>query len=229
MPDNNPPAPAQTSGRPEPGPPRVARSPRIRLSTLLPLLLPVLLAVIAAYVQWLTFGLPAVPPVHNDAARTTTLPHGFPPWIGITHYINLLFMVLLARSGLQILMDHPRLYWNVHCTPGTEWVRFTPVQVPLDRLYTSMDDARHLAPWIGLPGGRHTLGLARQWHFGSAIFWVLNGIVYVALLFTTSHWRRLVPTSWGIFPDAWAMFVHYATFHFPQSPTVSTSTTPSSN
>ena len=74
----------------------------------------------------------------------------FPPWIGITHYVNLLFMVLLARSGLQILMDHPRLYWNVHCTPGTEWIAFTPVQVPLDRLYTAKDDARYLTPWIGL-------------------------------------------------------------------------------
>ncbi len=29
-------------------------------------------------------------------------------------------MILLIRSGLQILMDHPRLYWNLHCTPGTE-------------------------------------------------------------------------------------------------------------
>ena len=34
------------------------------------------------------------------------------------------------RSGLQILMDHPRLYWNVHCTPGTEWLRLTPIEVP---------------------------------------------------------------------------------------------------
>ena len=78
---------------------------------------------------------------------------------GCAHWINLLFMTLLMRSGLQILMDHPRLYWNVHCTPATEWVRFTPVKVPMDRLWTAKDDARYLSPWIGLPGGRHTIGL----------------------------------------------------------------------
>ncbi|MCC6661507.1 MAG: molybdopterin-dependent oxidoreductase [Phycisphaerales bacterium] len=190
----------------------------MRLTTLLPLAAPLALAIGAAYAQWLIVGLPAVPDPVPLTPRTTSLPYGFPAWIGITHYVNLLFMVLLARSGLQILMDHPRLYWSVHCTPGSEWVRFTPVKVPLDRLYTAKDDARYLSPWIGLPGGRHTLGLARHWHFVSALFWVVNGAVYVALLFVTPHWRRIVPTSWSIFPDAWAVFVHYATLHLPPEP-----------
>lgn len=199
-------------------PARVAASPRVRLSTLLPLALPFALLVIAAYAQWLTTGLPPVPLVGHLTPQTATQPYGFPAWIGITHYVNLLFMVLLVRSGLQILMDHPRLYWNVHSTPGTEWIRFTPVQVPLDRPYTAKDDARYLTPWIGLPGGRHTLGLARHWHFVSALFWVLNGIIYVSLLFATDRWSRIVPTSWRILPDAWAVFVHYATFHLPAEP-----------
>jgi thiosulfate reductase cytochrome b subunit len=169
-------------------------------------------------VQWLTVGLPPLPSVREITPATATEPYGFPLWIGITHYVNLLFLILLARSGLQILMDHPRLYWNVHCTPGTEWIRFTPVRVPLDRFYTAKDDARYLTPWVGLPGGRHTLGLARHWHFLSALFWVLNGAIYVSLLFMTNHWRRIVPTSWSVFPNAWAVFVHYATFHLPPEP-----------
>jgi DMSO/TMAO reductase YedYZ molybdopterin-dependent catalytic subunit/thiosulfate reductase cytochrome b subunit len=184
----------------------------------LPLVVPVVLLIVAAYAQWLTVGLPSIPAAREVTPQTATEPFGFPLWIGITHYVNLLFLILLARSGLQILMDHPRLYWNVHCTPGTEWIRFTPVQVPLDRLYTAKDDARYLTPWVGLPGGRHTLGLARHWHFASALFWVLNGAIYVTLLFVTDHWRRIVPTSWNVFPDAWAWFVHYATFHLPPEP-----------
>jgi DMSO/TMAO reductase YedYZ molybdopterin-dependent catalytic subunit/thiosulfate reductase cytochrome b subunit len=217
-PEEGSPTPVRAPGRPEVGVPRVAASPRIRLTTVVPLVLPVVLGVIAAYVQWVVAGLPPLPAVRQLTPQTTALPYGFPSWIGITHYVNLLFMVLLARSGLQILMDHPRLYWNVHCTPGSEWVRFTPVQVPLDRLYTAKDDARYLSPWIGLPGGRHTLGLARHWHFVSALFWVVNGAIYVTLLFKTGHWRRIVPTSWRLIPDAWAMFVHYATFHLPPEP-----------
>ncbi len=31
----------------------------------------------------------------------------------------------------------------------------------------------------------------------------LNGLVYVTLLFRTGQWRRIVPTSWSIFPKAW--------------------------
>jgi methionine sulfoxide reductase catalytic subunit len=42
-----------------------------------------------------------------------------------THYINFLFLTLLIRSGIQILADHPRLYWNKHCTPGSEWIKFS--------------------------------------------------------------------------------------------------------
>jgi DMSO/TMAO reductase YedYZ molybdopterin-dependent catalytic subunit/thiosulfate reductase cytochrome b subunit len=129
-----------------------------------------------------------------------------------------MFLILIIRSGLQILMDHPRLYWNVHCTPGTEWLRRTPVEVPRDRVWTSKDDSRHLSPWIGLPGYRHTVGMARHWHFLSVLFWVGNGLAFVVLLFSTGQWQRLVPTSWQIVPDAWAVFVHYATFHLPPEP-----------
>ncbi len=204
---------------PPPGKPSRMLIPiRIRLSTFLPPLVFFVILLVVAYAQWAFFGLPAVPASTHFTTKTAMQPYGFAAWIRITHYVNFLFLVLLIRSGVQILMDHPRLYWNVHCTPGTEWIRFTPVQVPMDRLYTAKEDARYLTPWIGLPGGRHTLGLARHWHFVSALFWVLNGTIYVFLLFATSHWRRIVPSSWRIFPEAWAVFVHYATFHLPPEP-----------
>ena len=45
-------------------------------------------------------------------SRTTLL-------VLVSPYVNFLFLVLLVRRGLQILTDHPRLYWNVHCTPRT--------------------------------------------------------------------------------------------------------------
>jgi hypothetical protein len=100
---------------------------RIRLRTLLLLLSPLVLPVAAAYLQWATVGLPTISPV-SQAALDAVPPQGFPAWLRVTHYVNFLFLILLVRSGLQILMDHPRLYWNVHCTPGTEWLRLTPVE-----------------------------------------------------------------------------------------------------
>jgi DMSO/TMAO reductase YedYZ molybdopterin-dependent catalytic subunit/thiosulfate reductase cytochrome b subunit len=190
----------------------------IRLKTLLVIVSPLLLLIAAAYIQWGTVGLPPVASSLTLTSETAAEPYGFPAWLRITHYVNFLFLVLLIRSGLQILMDHPRLYRNVHCTPGTEWLRLTPVEVPNDRVWTAKDDSRYLSPWIGLPGYRHTVGMARHWHFLSVLFWVGNGLVFVALLFGTGQWKRLVPISWRIVPDAWALFVHYATFHLPPEP-----------
>ena len=190
---------------------------RIRLRTLVPLLLLLVLPVALAYLRWATMGLPTVSP-ESLATLDTGPDQGFPPWLRVTHYVNFLFIILLVRSGLQILMDHPRLYWNVHCTPGTEWLRLTPIEVPHDRVWTAKDDSRYLSPWIGLPGYRHTIGMARHWHFLSVLFWLANGAIYVVLLLGTGQWRRLVPTSWHVVPDAWAYFVHYVTFHFPPEP-----------
>jgi methionine sulfoxide reductase catalytic subunit len=139
---------------------------------------------------------------------------GFPIWLRITHYINLLFIGLLMRSGIQILAAHPRLYWSDSCDPKKEWLKVTKNKVPGDRLYTSMDDEEPVSPWLALPGGDN-LGLGRHWHFFSVVFWVLNGIVYVVLLFATGEWSRLIPTSWSIFPQAWHTFLTYLSLHIP--------------
>lgn len=189
---------------------------RVKPTTFILLLLPLAVPVVSAYIQWAVAGLPPIRP--TPAFHPGIDPSGFPAWLRITHFVNFLFIVLLIRSGLQILADHPRLYGNVHCTPGTEWVRFTRTVVPTDRVYTAKDDCVYLSPWIGMPGKRHTIGMARHWHFLSVLFWVLNGAVFITLLFVTDQWTRLVPNSWQIIPDAWAYFVHYATLHLPPEP-----------
>src|SRR5471032_3083122 len=118
----------------------------VRPKTLLMLVSPLLLIVAAAYIQWGTAGLPTLATNSAMILETAAEPCGFRAWLRITHYVNFLFLILLIRSGLQILMDHPRLYWNVHCTPGTEWLRLTPVEVPRDRVWTAKEDSRHLSP-----------------------------------------------------------------------------------
>lgn len=131
---------------------------------------------------------------------------------------SIFFLVLIIRSGLSILVDHPRLYWNDSCAPEKEWIRFTPIKISKDKIWTAKEDARYISPALGLPGYRHTIGIARIWHFLTVPFFLLNGVVFIVLLFCTNQWKRLVPASWSIFPDAWNVFVHYATFNLPVEP-----------
>jgi len=139
---------------------------------------------------------------------------GFPVWIRATHWINVLFIGFLIRAGIQILAAYPRLYWNVHCTPGTEWLTLTKKVIPKDRLWTALDTEEAVPSWLAQPGGNN-LGMGRHWHFSAALCWVLNGLVYVILLFATGEWTRLIPTSWAIFPAAWHTLVTYVTLGQP--------------
>ena len=171
-----------------------------------------------AWAQYFLMGLPSLPESPKVIPESFNDPIGFPVWLRINHFVNFFLMVLLVRSGLSILVDHPRLYWNDHCTLGSEWIRFTPIVVPKDSVWTAKQDSRYLSPWIGLPGFRHTVGIARIWHFLSAFFWLGNGLIFVGLLFFTNQWKRLVPVDFQIFLDAWSVQVHYATFHLPVEP-----------
>ncbi|MEP6727178.1 MAG: molybdopterin-dependent oxidoreductase, partial [Bacteroidota bacterium] len=171
----------------------------------------------AAWLQYLLVGLPVDPSLSARPIRSVD-PAGFPIWLNLSHWVNFFFLVLIIRSGLSILVDHPRLYWNNGCTPGSEWIRFTPVKIPEDKVWTAKEDARYISPVAGLPGYRHTIGIARVWHFVTVPFFLLNGAVFIALLFYTNQWKRLVPVSWKIFPDAWNVFVHYVTFNIPVEP-----------
>ena len=132
----------------------------IRLKTFLWLISPPLLLVCAAYIQWGTAGLPALAPIPELAPATTAEPYGFPAWLRVTHYVNFMFLILLIRSGLQILMDHPRLYSNVHCTPGTEWLRLTPIEVPRDRVWTAK---RRLPPPLSHGSACPATGTPSAW------------------------------------------------------------------
>jgi len=139
---------------------------------------------------------------------------GFPWWLQLQHFLNMFFMLFIVRSGLQILADHPRLYWGRDSTPGSEWFRFQ-IPVPSDRLWTSKDDSVSLPKWLGIPGLRHTIALARWWHLSVNLLWVVNGVVFYILLFATGQWLRLIPVTWEVFPAALSTAIQYASLNFP--------------
>ena len=67
----------------------------------------------------------------------------------------------------------------------------------------------------GIPGFRHSIGLARWWHFAFDLLWLLNGAIFYVLLFGTDQWHRIVPQSWTVFPNALSTAIQYASLNFP--------------
>ena len=196
---------------------RVGRSKWFNLLWLLPIGFVVLLAAIA-----IAKGLRNDPAVQRFiAAHPGTVrqprpagPSGFPAWVRWEHFFNLFFMIFIIRSGIQILSDHPRLYWTRHSTPGRDWFRIQK-PVPADPLWTAKQDSISLPGQVGLPGLRHSIGLARWWHLGTDTLWLLNGVVFYVLLFVTGQWHRLVPTTWSVFPNALSVMIQYLSLNWP--------------
>lgn len=144
------------------------------------------------------------------------MPTYFPWWVVVTHFLNIFFLLLLARSGVEVLSSFPKLYWSDHCTPGHEWLRLSRKFFGAEsrKPWSSLDEEESWSPVAALPG-RKNLGLGRHWHFMSVQFWILTGLVYLCLLFASGYWQYLLPTSWSIFPDAIKAAGTYLTFHFP--------------
>jgi DMSO/TMAO reductase YedYZ molybdopterin-dependent catalytic subunit/thiosulfate reductase cytochrome b subunit len=84
-----------------------------------------------------------------------------------------------------------------------------------DGVWTAEDEADPYSSWLALPG-KDNLGLSRHWHFWGSAGWLLTGVLYVALLFGTGQWDRLVPTSWSVLPRAVDAFVTYAQLQIPE-------------
>nr|WP_231584673.1 molybdopterin-dependent oxidoreductase [Mycobacterium haemophilum] len=195
---------------------RVGRDKWFNLMWLIPLGFALLVAAVA-----IGKGLHNMPAVQSFIQRypgTDThvgVSPGLPAWIGWTHFFNLFLMMFIIRTGMQILCDHPRLYFSRNATPGKdEWLRVGP-PVPDDELWTANADTVALPPQFGLPGFRHSIGLARWWHLGIDVLWLLNGAVFYVLLFATGQWRHIVPTSWDVFPDAASVAIQYLSLDWP--------------
>jgi methionine sulfoxide reductase catalytic subunit len=196
---------------------RVGRSRWFNLLWLLPIGFGVLLILVAV-----AKGLRGEPAVQRFISRypgTLAPSHpqattGFPGWARWQHFFNAFFLIFIIRAGIQILSDHPRLYWTRHSTPGRDWFRIQK-PVPNDPLWTAKQDSISLPGQVGLPGLRHSIGLARWWHLSFDVLWLLNGLIFYVLLFAEGRWQRLVPTTWKVFPNALSTLIQYLSLNWP--------------
>jgi DMSO/TMAO reductase YedYZ molybdopterin-dependent catalytic subunit/thiosulfate reductase cytochrome b subunit len=194
---------------------RIGANRWLNLLWLLPIGWGLLLVAVAA-AQYLR-GLPEVHAFvlrHPGTGSSAPFAPVMPVWLRVEHFLNLFFLTFIIRAGLQILADHPRLYWTRHSTPGKEWFRMQEA-VPDTPLWTAKQDSITLPKHLGLPGIRHSIGLARWWHLGVDVLWLLNGVTFCTLLFATGEWRRIVPTSVDVFADAASVLLQYLSLDWP--------------
>ncbi|MFL6592633.1 MAG: cytochrome b/b6 domain-containing protein [Luteimonas sp.] len=142
----------------------------------------------------------------------------------LMHWINLLCMLALVGSGLQIFNAHPALYWGPVSTFEDPVFAATAERGADGRArgITSIGDARFdttgvlgvskradgmrvrrgFPEWATIPGPR-SLALGRRWHFFFAWLWVINGTCYLLWSLASRHLRRdlaMQPRDWRAIP-----------------------------
>src|SRR5690348_1611629 len=142
-------------------------------------------------------------PLHDmPAGRSTIYRHRLT--VRITHWINVVCMVLLLMSGLQIFNAHPALYWGQKSDFEHPWLAMWAERGPGGQpagvtmvlghafnttgvLGLSTGDfgqpmPRGFPTWATIPSYQD-LATGRLWHFFFAWLFVLNGLFYVVYSF----------------------------------------------
>ncbi|GAT74132.1 thiosulfate reductase cytochrome subunit beta [Microbacterium sp. HM58-2] len=76
-------------------------------------------------------------------------------------------------------------------------------------------EKRPTAFWTPRNNPKGKVSLTIWFHQALDVLWLVNGVVFVVLLFATGHWVRIVPTSWEVFPNALSAALQYVSFDWP--------------
>lgn len=138
--------------------------------------------------------------------------------IRVMHWVNVVSVLVLLMSGLQIFNAHPMLYWGKSSYTGNPPIlALTATQSESGRvagvtrvfgrdfdttgfLGASKNSRGELVPrgfpsWMTIPDSAW-LAMARNWHLFFAWVFVINGIAYVAYSCASRHLSRdLVPSG----------------------------------
>jgi thiosulfate reductase cytochrome b subunit len=114
-------------------------------------------------------------------------PVGLPAWLGWQHFLNAFFIVLIIKTGWQVrTQTRPPAMWERNNTG------FLKTKNPPKKISLTL--------WA---------------HLTFDTLWLLNGIVFVIVLFATGHWVRVVPTSWEVIPNAVSAALQYLSLDWP--------------
>ncbi len=123
----------------------------------------------------------------TDADSVSKLYYRHPLPVRVMHWLNIVLIIILLMSGLNIFNAHPALYWGKSSYSGVP---------PVMNLQGDKDSAGRAFPsWITIPGYRW-LSMARRWHFFFAWLLVINGTSFVIYSIASRHLiRDLLPTK----------------------------------
>ncbi|GAB6859268.1 cytochrome b/b6 domain-containing protein [Microbacterium xylanilyticum] len=76
-------------------------------------------------------------------------------------------------------------------------------------------EKRPTAFWTPRGNPKGKISLTLWFHQALDLLWILNGAIFIVLLFVTGQWMRLVPTSWEVFPNALSAALQYVSFDWP--------------
>lgn len=69
--------------------------------------------------------------------------------------------------------------------------------------------------WASKRNPKSKMSLSQWFHQSLDLLWLVNGVVFVVLLFVTGQWMRIVPTSWEVFPNAISSALQYVSLDWP--------------
>jgi thiosulfate reductase cytochrome b subunit len=156
--------------------------------------------------------------------------------VRITHWINVLCLLVLLMSGLQIFNAHATLYWGSKSEPDRAILSMRAVQRE-DGSYAGLTtigshtfdttgvlglsgsgedlESRGFPAWITLPSYRD-LATGRRWHFFFAWLFVLNGLGYLAYSLWSGHVRRDLAPTRGELEHIGTSISEHIRFRFPK-------------
>ena len=76
-------------------------------------------------------------------------------------------------------------------------------------------ETRPSAYWTPKRAGGSKVSLTVWFHQSLDLLWLVNGVVFIVLLFATGQWMRVIPTSWEVFPNAVSAGLQYMSLDWP--------------
>jgi len=155
----------------------------------------------------------------------------------LTHWINVVALMLLLMSGLNIFGAHPALYWGQKSTFAHPWVSIGAEDkgdrmIGVTQIGSAKFDTTGVLGYSGKVGSRvpvafpswatvpsyRDLADGRRWHFFFAWLFVINGLIYWLVGLVGGHITKdLVPTKADVKPkNLWHEVVTHAQLKFPK-------------